>query len=259
MKFLSASGRIFFGLCITGIGVLHFIYPGIRPIIIPGLTKMSSGLNWIVYPTAFVLIITGMLIIIGKKFRAVSLIMGVVFLGLFLFVHLPAFLSAGIENSDSWVKLNKVLALSGGFFLVSTIDAHRPGNRILIFLTRLAPIGKYLFAMMLYNFSVAHLVNMTGVSRLVPPYIPFPKFWTFMGGIALMGSAISIFTGYKTKKIMLLLAAVLFIWLLSLHLYYAVRYPEWNEGENFVGVITCMAFCGIALIISQKNPDKTSG
>jgi hypothetical protein len=78
-----------------------------------------------------------------------------------------------------------------------------------------------------------------------------------MGGIALMGSAISIFTRYKTEKITLLLAAVLFIWLLSLHLYYAVRFPEWNEGENFIGVITCMAFCGIALIISQRKPDKT--
>jgi len=94
---------------------------------------------------------------------------------------------------------------------------------------------------------------MTGISNLVPKFIPFPKFWTFMGGIALMGGAISIFMRHKTKEIMLLLAAVLFIWLLSLHLYYAIRYPQWNEGQNFVGVITCMAFCGIALMISQTR------
>ena len=199
-----------------------------------------------------------MLIVIGKKFHTISLLMGVVFLALFLFAHLPAFLSAGPQNSDLWVKLNKVLALSGGFFLISTINAPRPENRILIALYKLAPIGIYLFAIMLYNFSVGHIVSMNGVSTLVPKYIPFPKFWTFMGGIALMGSAISIFTRYKTEKIMLLLAVVLFIWLLSLHCYYAVRFPQWNEGENFVGVITCMAFCGIALIISQKKPDNTS-
>lgn len=209
--------------------------------------------------TALILIVTGLLIIVGKKFHAISLIMGVAFLALLLFAHLPAFLAAGIENSDTWVKMNKVLALSGGFFLISTINAPRPENRILISLYRLAPVGMYLFAMMLYNFSVGHLVNLTGISNMVPKFIPFPKFWTFMGGIALMGGAISIFIKYKTEKIMLLLAAVLFIWLLSLHLYYAVLYPEWNEGENFVGVVTCMAFCGIALIISQKpdnNPVK---
>jgi uncharacterized membrane protein len=256
VKHLLATGRIFFGICIAGIGVLHFVYPGIRPIIIPDLTNISSGLYWTVYLTALTLIITGLLIIIGKKYHTLSLIMGVVFLALFLFAHLPVFLAAGPENSDLWVKLNKVLALSGGFFLISTINAPRPGNRMLISLYKLAPIGIYLFAMMLYNFSVAHMVNLTGVSNLVPKYIPFPKFWTFIGGIALMGSAISIFTGYKMEKITLLLAAVLFIWLLSLHLYYAVKYPQWKEGENFIGVITCMAFCGIALIISQRRIER---
>ena len=159
--------------------------------------------------------------------------MGVVFLALLLFAHLPAFLAAGTENSDTWVKMNKVLALSGGFFLISTINAPRPENRILISLYKLAPIGMYLFAMMLYNFSVGHFVNMTGISNMVPKFIPFPKFWTFMGGVALMGGAISIFTRYKMEKIMLLLAAVLFIWLVSLHLYYAVRYPAMERRGKF--------------------------
>jgi uncharacterized membrane protein YphA (DoxX/SURF4 family) len=259
VKHLLATGRIFFGICIAGIGILHFIYPGIRPIIIPNLTNIPPGLNWIVVLVALLLIIPGLLIVIGKKFHTISLIMGVVFLALLLVVHLPAFLAAGTENSDTWVKMNKVLALSGGFFLISTINAPRPENSILIALYRLTPIGMYLFAMMLYNFSVGHLVNLTGITNLVPKYIPFPKFWTFMGGIALMGGAISIFTRYKMEKIMLLLAAVLFIWLVSLHCYYAVRFPQWNEGENFVGVITCMAFCGIALIIAQRKPDNIRG
>ena len=259
MKYLLATGRIFFGICIAGIGVLHFLYPGIRPIIIPDLTNIPSGLYWIVYLTALILIITGLLIIIGKKFHSLSLIMGVVFLALLLFAHLPVLLSAGPQNSDLWINLNKILALSGGFFLISTINAPRPGNRILISLYKLAPIGIYLFAIMLYNFSLGHIVSINGVSTLVPKYMPFPKFWTIMGGIALMGSAISIFTRYKTEKITLLLATVLFIWLLSLHLYYAILHPQWKEGENFIGVITCMAFCGIALILSQRRPDNTRG
>jgi uncharacterized membrane protein YphA (DoxX/SURF4 family) len=256
LKHLLAIGRIFFGLCIAGIGVFHFVYPGIQPIIIPNLRDIPPGLYWIGYLTGLILIGIGLLIVTGKKFHAISLIMGVVFLALLLFAHLPAFFIAGPQNSETWVKMNKVLALSGGFFLVSTINAPTPESRILITLYKLAPIGIYLFAMMLYNFGVGHLVNMNGISTLVPKYIPFPKFWTFMGGIALIGPAISIFTGIKTKEINLALAAVLFIWLLMLHVYYTVRFPQWNYGENFMGVITCLAFCGIALIIAQRNPDK---
>jgi uncharacterized membrane protein len=257
VKYLLGIGRIFFGLCIAGIGVFHFVYPGIQPIIIPHLRNIPSGLYWIGYLTGLLFFSIGLLIVIGKKFHTISLIMGVVFLALLLFVHLPVFVQAGPQNSDLWVKMNKVLALSGGFFLISTINAPRPGNRILITLYKLAPVGAYLFAMMLYNFGVGHIVSMNGISTLVPKYIPWPKFWTFMGGIALIGPAISIFTGIKTKEINLALATVLFIWLISLHLYYAVRFPQWNYGENFMGVITCMAFCGIALMISQMKPDNT--
>lgn len=253
MKSLLAIGRIFFGICIAGIGIHHFFVPGIRPIVIPHLTHIPDGWYWTVYLTALIYIVTGGLIIMGKKYHAISLIMGAVFLGLLVFAHLPAFVAAGIENSDTWVKMNKVLALSGGFFLVAQINPPNFKNRILIALYQFAPIGMYLYAGMLYNFGVGHFVNRIGISRMVPKFIPFPEFWTFMGGVALMGGAISIFTRYKMKPVMLLLAAVLFIWLVVLHCYYAVLYPKWNEGENFVGVITCLAFCGIALLIAERD------
>jgi uncharacterized membrane protein len=258
VKYLLAIGRIFFGLCILGIGIFHFAQTGIQPIIIPHLRDIPPGLYWIGWLIGLVLFITGLLIVIGRKYQTLSLIMGVVFLALLLFVHLPVFVNTGPQNSDVWVKMNKVLALSGGFFLLSTMNVPRPKSGILASFARMAPLGMYLFAMMLYNFGVGHFVNMNGISNMVPKYIPLPKFWTFMGGVALMGPAISIFTDYKRKAINLALAAVLFIWLFSLHVYYAVRFPNWNYGENFMGVITCMAFCGIALIIALKEDHSSS-
>jgi len=91
VKYLLNTGRIFFGICIAGIGIFHFIYPGIRPIIIPDLTNLASGFSWVGYLVGLLLVCTGLLIITGKKFQTLSLIMGVVFLGLFLFVHLLFF------------------------------------------------------------------------------------------------------------------------------------------------------------------------
>ena len=251
MKHLLVIGRLFFGICIIGIGIMHFFYPGIRPIILPHLSATPSAIG---YLTGIILILSGILVSIGKRFGVISLLMGLIFLALFLVGHLPAFLSEGPLNSDPWIKLNKILALAGGFLLIGAIDTRKSENKTLNSLLKFAPIGMYLYAIMLYNFSVAHIAKMDSLSSLVPAYIPFPKFWTFMGGIALMGSAISIFTKYRTRQITLLLAAVLFTWLLSLHFYYAIRFPKWNEGENFVGVITCLAFCGIALIISATVP-----
>ena len=250
MNIFTTIGRIFFGVGISGIGVMHFFPPGIRPIIMPGLTDIPSDLYFIVYSVAVLLISAGILISIGKKFNAIALLLGVIFLLLFLLGHLPKFLSAGSYN-DYWVNLNKVLALSGGFLVISTINAPKPENKIMQLLAKLGPLGMYFYAIMLYNFGVGHFNNLEGISNIVPKYIPFPVFWTFLGGVALMGSAICIFSKYEVKKILLLLALNLFIWLLLLHLYYTVRFPQWKEGENFIGSLTCLCFCGTALVISQ--------
>jgi uncharacterized membrane protein len=244
-------GRFFFGTAIMGIGALHFFYPGIRPILIPGLTDLSSDLSFVGPLAGGLLVGTGLIIAIGKKFNTISLVMGILFLGLFLFGHLPFSLTAGSFN-EYWVNTNKILALAGGFLVISTIDASHPGNKVMQGFTKLAPLGMYLYAIMLYNFAVGHFNNLEGISNIVPEYIPFPSFWTFLGGITLMGSAISIFSGFKIRVVLLLLSLNLFIWLLMLHLYYTLRYPNWQEGENFIGSLTCLAFCGIALVLSQS-------
>lgn len=252
MNIYLALGRISFGVGIIGLGVLHFFQPGIRPIIIPELTNIPPGLSFIGYAVGILLIGSGLLIVTGKKFSTVSLLMGVVFLGLFLFGHLPWSLTGGSSN-QYWVNTNKIIALAGGFLVMSTINAPSYGNKPMQLLARLSPLGKYMFAIMLYNFAVGHYNNLEGISNIVPKYIPAPEFWTFLGGVALMGSAISILSGFKVRIIMMLLALNLFIWLLSLHLYYTVLYPDWQEGENFVGTLTCLAFFGTALVISQPK------
>jgi uncharacterized membrane protein len=245
-------GRIFFGAGITGLGIMHFFYPGIRPIILPELSDLPTGLVFIGYLTGVILITSGALIAIGKKFNAVALITGLVFLGLFVFGHLPWSLTAGSMNKY-WVDTNKMIALSGGFLVMAAINPPAYENRLMQWLAKLAPLGKYLFAIMLYNFAVGHYNNLEGISNIVPKYIPFPIFWTYLGGVALMGSAISIFSGFKVRTIMLLLSLNLFIWLLMLHLYYTILHPEWNEGGNFVGSLTCLCFCGTALVVAEEK------
>lgn len=258
MNIYLTAGRIFFGIGITGLGVLQLFSSGIRSIIIPDLKNIPSNLSFFVYFTAFVLIGIGLLITIGRKFSTSSLLMGLIFMALFIFGHLPFSLSAGSFNSY-WVNTNKILALCGGFLMISTIDPPKYQNKIIRFFAQMAPLGMYLFAIMLYNFAVGHFNNLEGISNLVPKYIPFPKFWTFLGGVTLMGAAISIFSRFKVRVILLLLALNLFIWLLLLHFYYNILYPQWQDYENFIGSLTCLCFCGTALVISQSGRKPLPG
>jgi len=250
MSNLKTVGRIFFGVGIAGVGGLHFFYPGIRPIIIPGLSEATLTLNILGHLIGILLIVIGVLISAGIRYSTPSLLIGIAFLILGVFIHLPAFVHSPRPH---WVNLNKAFALSGGFLLVSTFYVPTLRPKILITLSKVTAAGKYLFAIMLFNFGWGHLLGSATMAAMVPPYIPFPQFWAFVAGIALAGSAISIFSNIWTRKVTILLAVVLFIWLISLHLYFTILYPQFPEGENFIGLFTCLVFCGITLIISQQE------
>ena len=121
----------------------------------------------------------------------------------------------------------------------------------------MAPVGRYFFGLMLVIFGIGHLLHANAISGIVPKYIPWALFWTYFSGVALAGAGLAIFINFKLKYIGLLLSLMLFLWLVSLHLYYAFRFPHWMDGENVIGSFECLAFCGTALSISQSNSEKS--
>lgn len=114
-------------------------------------------------------------------------------------------------------------------------------------------------AIMFLLFGTAHFMSPQAINRMVPKYINWPLFWTYIAGIALVGSGISFIAHVKVKWIGLLLGITLFLWVVMLHVYYAVRFPHFQDGENVIGSFEALAFCGTARAISQfpllKNND----
>lgn len=244
-------GRIFYGLGIVGIGLLHFFFKGFRPIIMPIPAESVADISILVHLIAMYILVSGLFICINKKTRDVSLLLGAFFFIFLLGGHLPVRLQHHSEIRGAWIDAIKILALSGGALLMASAYPRARPNKVFDALYKVAPVGKYFFVIMLLLFGYGHMVNAVNISRLVPDYIPWPVFWTYIGGIALLGSAISFVINFKVKIVALLLGLTLFIWLISLHLYYAIRFPEFQDGENIIGSFECLAFCGIALVISS--------
>jgi uncharacterized membrane protein len=247
MTNLKIYGRVFYGIGIVGIGLLHFIFDGFRPIILPVPAESVASISIIVYLVAVYILVSGILITVGKNVRDVSLILGVVFFAFLLFGHLPIRISAA---NGRWIDAIKILALSGGAFVMASAFPAAHPSPFFDRLNKIAPVGKYFFATMLLLFGYSHFVSAPGISQLVPKYIPWALFWTYVGGIALVGSAASFITNIKVKPVGLLLAITLFLWVILLHIYYAVRFPLFQDGENIIGSFEALAFCGTALVIA---------
>src|SRR5687768_8944503 len=255
-EWLAPAGRIFYGLAIAGIGLMHFLYEGFRPIILPVAAEVVRNYSFVIYVVGAYILISGIFIVAAKKIHAVTIVLGIVFLLFLLFGHLPIRLLTDLEIRTSWIDTIKLFALSGGAFMMAETVRYRLSDKTQKYFHRLTQLGSYFFAVMLILFGAGHLISPVKLSVLVPKYIPFPVFWTVLGGIALIGSGLCIFFKYQLQKVSTLLAIMLFLWLLMLHLYYAFNFPEFQDGENIIGSLQCLAFCGIALTASQLPRPK---
>src|SRR5687768_8096992 len=120
MSRIEITGRIFYGLAITGIGVLHFFLKGFRPLISAIQPENPEDISIIIYLLGLYLIISGILIVLGKKLEITSILLGCVLILFLLFGHLPKRIIQNPGELGQWTNFLKLLALIGGAFLIST-------------------------------------------------------------------------------------------------------------------------------------------
>lgn len=254
MTNLKIYGRIFYGIGIAGIGGMHFFYRGIRPVIAPIPPEATANISILIYLMGFYILTSGLLIAVGRYVKPTALILAVFFFLCLLLGHVPNRLQNHPENIGFWTDAIKMLALSGGAFIAALAYPHEGPSAFFDKLNKLAPVGIWFYAIMLCIFGIEHLLAAAPISKMVPKYIPWPVFWTYMAGIALVGTGLSFLIKFKVRQIGLLFALVLFLWLVMLHLYYAFKFPHFRDGENIIGSFECLTFCGTALLISFTYP-----
>jgi uncharacterized membrane protein len=249
MKYLKTTARLFYGAGIAGIGLLHFLYPGFRPVILPVPPEATANLNVLVYLTGAFLLISGLLITIGKWIKTSSLILAVVLLLFFVFGHLPNRLTNMVTVIGAWTDALKLLALSGGAFIVARTFYDDRSSKFINEISKISFLGKYFLGIMLVIFGIDHFVYTDFVKTLVPLWIPGNLFWTYVAGAALIGAGIGFIINFKIKIISILTGTMLFVWLIALHIPRAVTIDESKDPNEIVSVFECLAFSGIAFLL----------
>jgi putative oxidoreductase len=79
-------------------------------------------------------------------------------------------------------------------------------------------VARILFAVPFAVFGLLHLMSANNMAGMVPSWIPGGVFWVYLIGLALIAAAISIIMQKKAKLASLLLAALLAIFILTIHL-----------------------------------------
>jgi uncharacterized membrane protein YphA (DoxX/SURF4 family) len=91
---------------------------------------------------------------------------------------------------------------------------------------------------------------------MVPSWIPYPIFWTYLAGIGLLGSGISIILKIKSGLFAALLGTIIFIWFITIHIPGVFTSTFAEMGDQITSAFLALAYSGIAFIIAGASESK---
>jgi uncharacterized membrane protein YphA (DoxX/SURF4 family) len=260
MEIISKTARISYGVMISGLGVQQIFYGNFRPVILPPWPLYFPGQLYTVYVASFVLILAGLFIAFNNKARTISLILGGLFLLLIVFCQVPYEIKYDQYNMylGSWAFAFKELVFAGGAFVVAgalPVGQKDSSHKIwlLELLEKFIPLGGVFFCMTMICFGIDHFLYTKAISVLVPGWLHAAMFWTWFAGAALMASGITIILKIKLKLSALLLASMLFLWLIMLHIPRALADTYSLQGNEISSVFEAFGFSGTAFLIAYGD------
>lgn len=263
------TGRLFYGFGIIAYGVQQLVIQDFRPQIVPLFPAWAHQYGVFAVVTGLAMIFFGAVMtgLFGRKVfdpRTVCLYLGAYFLVLIIACHIPYLLFVyphKLSHLGSWGDLLKELAFSGGAFVMASSflkDTIPPVRQPLFTAERLAPMGRLFFSTTIVLFGCCHFAYIDSISQMVPEWLGMREFWTYFGGVALIGAGLAIALKLFIKPVSLLLAAMLFLWFLLLHVPGAIANPTVGRGNLIVSAFDALLFCGTALVLSHSRKRETN-
>jgi len=110
---------------------------------------------------------------------------------------------------------------------------------------KIAILGKWLFVLSFSFYVFLHLaLPDVGVEKFVPKYLPFPYFWNYFTGLALLAFILSAAFGKYDRLAALLLSFYLLLVILLVHL------PKAQDPQEMLNVFRIANMIGGALMFA---------
>jgi uncharacterized membrane protein YphA (DoxX/SURF4 family) len=248
-------GRVFFATGMIAFGVLFVAFAGTVSTLAPAWPGWLSGQPW-GYVAGAILAAAGFAILLGIRARTAALLLGSIIL-LWDICRDVDWLNIASTSLD----IAKALALGGGAFVIAGTfpRGERGSGRGLSSATgpldRMIPLGRFMLAPQMIIAGTEHFIYARFVYDLVPAWIPGHPFWTYFTGAALIAGGLGLLLRQTARLAAGLLGAIIFVWVLVLHLPRAFTYDNANEWTS---VFQALAMSGIAFILAAtplKRPE----
>jgi uncharacterized membrane protein YphA (DoxX/SURF4 family) len=263
MEILIKAARISYGVMIIGLAVQQIFYVDFRNVILPPSFSSIPAHAFFVYFLSAILIAAGIAIVFNIQARIISLLLGGLFFLLIIFGQIPyeIFVDPYANHFGTWTQALKELVFCGGAFVVAGSflakkENDKKENVFVGLLEKFIPFGGIFMCITMISFGIDHFLYTDGVAGLVPNWIPWHIFWTYFAAVALIGSGITIILKIQLTLSAILLALMLFLWVIVLHIPRAIADPYSLQGNEVSSVFEAFGFSGIAYLIAWGYNNK---
>ena len=237
-------GRLFFALALVGFGLENIVF---------GHYVVARAAPWpadpaqqhlTAYVTGVLFVACGGAILAGRWTREAALQAAVLILGWSLCLHWPKAI-AGPTFSGDWTNALKAVVLAAGGGLVA-LRTGEPASPLLSGLGRVAPHACAPFFLLA---GLQHILFAQFVETLVPPFIPFARFWTYAAAGALLAAGFGLLAPPVRRLAAILTGWMVFSWVFLVHvpLVFRIGPLEWQ------GVFEALGISGVCFLLADAD------
>jgi len=111
-------------------------------------------------------------------------------------------------------------------------------------------IGRIIFAIPFAIFGMMHFMAAGDMAGMVPSWVPGGVFWVYLTGLALVAAAVSLITKKQIYLASLLLAVLLFVFVVTVHLPGMMVENPMMKQMAMGSLMKDMSMAGAALLIA---------
>jgi uncharacterized membrane protein len=250
----STLGRIFFAIAVAASGLLQLITADFVRLVPPLPVWVPSHSSW-AYLIGIVLVLAGLAIGTGYRALWAAAVLGALIFLDFLFLHLPL-AATNPRAGFMWTNPAKALAMLGGVIvLAGTLPEENTGRSSAIgrLFRKLRPLGPLLLSGFMILGGIQHFVYIDFVAKLVPAWVPEPRFWAYFTGVALIAGGVGLLLPKTARLAATMSGIMIFLWVVLLHIPRALADLS-NVGEAS-GVFEALALSGVAFMLADRRKE----
>ena len=157
----------------------------------------------------------------------------------------------GVSAMVFWMYVCALLIFVVGFIKVSSEVRQERG------VDRIMPLGRVAFAVPLAVFGSEHFTLTANIASLVPRWIPFPLFWTYLVGLAFLCAAVSIALLIQARLAAALVGLTMFMFVVVMDLPAVAANP--HNRFFWALALRQLAFSGGALAFAMSMSTARPG